>query len=147
MVEFKVKYYVQAENNQQSKGDLQQANRPALRQRFQYRSPERTMAVGNTLRLIPSPTDWVYIVLLSWVCTVFAYAAAVELMKKFSAFAMNLTVNMEPVYGIILAFLFFGERERMTTGFYLGTFIILLAVIIYPILNRLLYSRKSSVTT
>ncbi len=108
---------------------------------------QQTMAVGNTLRLIPSPTDWVYIALLSWVCTVFAYAAAVELMKKFSAFAMNLTVNMEPVYGIILAFLFFGERERMTTGFYLGTFIILLAVIIYPVLNRLLYSRKSSVAT
>ncbi len=95
-----------------------------------------TMAAGQELHLIPTATDWLYIGLLAWVCTVYAYSAAVQLMKKFSAFAMNLTVNMEPVYGIVLAFLFFGEKERMTTGFYLGTLVILLAVLAYPALSR-----------
>ena len=59
-----------------------------------------------------------------------------RLMKKFSPFAINLTLNLEPVYGIILAFLFFGDSERMTAGFYFGTLIILGAVITYPYLNK-----------
>jgi drug/metabolite transporter (DMT)-like permease len=97
----------------------------------------QTLASGEQLQLVPTLTDWLYIGLLAWVCTVYAYSSAVQLMKKFSAFAMNLTVNLEPVYGIVLAFLFFGEKERMTTGFYLGTLVILLAVLAYPALNRL----------
>lgn len=96
-----------------------------------------TLAGGGQLHLVPTTTDWLYIGLLAWVCTVYAYSSAVQLMKKFSAFAMNLTVNLEPVYGIVLAFLFFGEKERMTTGFYLGTLVILLAVLAYPALSRL----------
>ncbi len=95
------------------------------------------LAVGNQLQLVPTATDWLYIALLAWLCTVYAYSAAVGLMQKFSAFAMNLTVNLEPVYGIVLAFLFFGEKEKMTTGFYLGTLVILLAVLAYPALSRL----------
>jgi drug/metabolite transporter (DMT)-like permease len=97
----------------------------------------QTLAAGQQLQLVPTATDWLYIGLLAWVCTVYAYSAAVQLMKKFSAFAMNLTVNLEPVYGIVLAFLFFGEKEKMTTGFYLGTLVILLAVLTYPALSRL----------
>ncbi|HEX8530523.1 MAG TPA: DMT family transporter [Cytophagales bacterium] len=96
-----------------------------------------TLAAGSQLQLVPTAADWLYIALLAWLCTVYAYSAAVGLMQKFSAFAMNLTVNLEPVYGIVLAFLFFGEKEKMTTGFYLGTLVILLAVLAYPALNRL----------
>ena len=96
-----------------------------------------TLATGNQLQLVPTAMDWFYIALLAWLCTVYAYSAAVRLMKKFSAFAINLTVNMEPVYGIVLAFLFFGEKERMTSGFYVGTLVILLAVLAYPTLNRI----------
>jgi drug/metabolite transporter (DMT)-like permease len=73
---------------------------------------------------------------------VYAYSVAVKLMKKFSAFAINLTVNLEPVYGIVLAFLIFGDAEKMTPGFYLGTLIILTAVLIYPVLNKNLNKRK-----
>jgi len=98
---------------------------------------QQTMDPGNQLQLVPPATDWLYIAVLAWVCTVYAYSAAVQLMKKFTAFAINLTVNLEPVYGIVLAFLFFGEKEKMTPGFYLGTLVILLAVLAYPILSRL----------
>jgi drug/metabolite transporter (DMT)-like permease len=101
------------------------------------------VADNNQLQLIPTPGDWFYIAILAFVCTVYAYSLAVKLMKKFSAFAINLTVNLEPVYGIVLAFLVFGESEKMTTGFYLGTLIILTAVLIYPVLNNYLNRRKS----
>jgi drug/metabolite transporter (DMT)-like permease len=82
------------------------------------------------------PADWGWIALLALVCTVYAYTAATWLMKKFSPFAINLTVNLEPVYGIALAVLIFGKKEVMTPGFYLGTAIILTAVLAYPILNH-----------
>lgn len=95
-----------------------------------------TLAPDGQLRLEPTLSDWLFIALLAFVCTVYAYSLAVQLMKKFSAFAVNLTVNLEPVYGIVLAVLFFGDKEKMTPGFYLGTLIILLAVLSYPVLSR-----------
>jgi len=89
------------------------------------------------LQLVPNAMDWVYLLILAAVCTVYAYSISVELMKRISAFAINLTVNLEPVYGIILALIIFGEKEKMTPGFYWGTGIILLAVLSYPLINRL----------
>jgi drug/metabolite transporter (DMT)-like permease len=89
------------------------------------------------LNLHPSLYDWLWITVLALVCTVYAYSSAVKLLQKFSVFAMNLTINLEPVYGIILAFLIFGDSEKMTPGFYLGTLILLAAVLIYPTLNRM----------
>ena len=87
--------------------------------------------------------DWLWLFLLAGVCTVYAFSVSVELMKRLTAFAVNLTVNLEPVYGIILAVLIFGEREKMTGGFYLGTLIILLSVCIYPVINYFYRRRKA----
>jgi drug/metabolite transporter (DMT)-like permease len=56
-------------------------------------------------------------------------------MKRLSVFTINLTINLEPVYGIVLAVLFFGESEKMTPQFYIGTAIILVSVLTYPVLN------------
>jgi len=80
--------------------------------------------------------DWVCILILGWVCTVYAFSVSVNLMKRLSVFFMQLTLNLEPVYGIILAVLIFGKKEAMNIQFYLGTLIILLAVLAYPILKR-----------
>ncbi|MCS7017693.1 MAG: DMT family transporter [Cytophagales bacterium] len=91
---------------------------------------------STPLQLVPQPTDWLWIAILAWICTVYAYAEAVELMKRLTAFAINLTVNLEPVYGIILAAVLFHEHQQLTSGFYLGTVIILLAVLSYPLLKR-----------
>jgi drug/metabolite transporter (DMT)-like permease len=87
------------------------------------------------LQLIPSTMDWFWLFLLSGVCTVYAFSVSVELMRRVTAFAVNLTINLEPVYGIVLAVLIFGEKEQMTGGFYLGTLIILVSVLIYPVYN------------
>jgi drug/metabolite transporter (DMT)-like permease len=69
---------------------------------------------------------------------------ATQLMKQFSAYLINLTINLEPVYGIALAFFFFGEKERMTTEFYMGTVLILLAVLLYPLLINTVLGRKGA---
>ncbi len=86
--------------------------------------------------LLPSLMDWLWILILAWVCTVYAYSASVYLLTKFSPFAMNLTINLEPVYGILLAILIFGDNEKMTPGFYIGTALILLSVLAYPFLRK-----------
>lgn len=95
------------------------------------------------LQLIPTAMDWLWLFLLAGICTVYAFSVSVELMKRLTAFAVNLTVNLEPVYGIVLAVLIFGEKERMTGGFYLGTFIILFSVCLYPIFNYFYRRRKT----
>ncbi|QCR23270.1 DMT family transporter [Pontibacter sp. SGAir0037] len=92
-------------------------------------------AEGGTLNFGLSTMDWVYLLVLALVCTVYAYTAAVRLMQRITAYAMNLTVNLEPVYGIVLAWFIFKENEQMSAGFYYGTGVILLSVFIYPILD------------
>lgn len=95
------------------------------------------------LQLETVALDWVWLFLLAGICTVYALSVSVELMKRLTAFAVNLTVNLEPVYGIILAVLIFGEKEKMTTEFYLGTMIILLSVCLYPLFNYIYKRRKA----
>ena len=90
----------------------------------------------GTLLLVPTTTDWLYLLILSLVCTLYAFSVSVNLMKYVTAFAMNLTNNLEPVYGILLAVLVFGGREAMSLPFYLGTTIILLSVLAYPVIRR-----------
>ena len=92
----------------------------------------------------PKGQDWIWILFLAWICTVYASTMATQLMKHFSAYLINLTINLEPVYGIALAFFFFGEKERMTDGFYFGTVLILLAVLLYPLLNNRKFFRQGS---
>jgi drug/metabolite transporter (DMT)-like permease len=86
-------------------------------------------------QLKPAPLDWLWISILALVCTVYAYAIAIELMKRLSVFIIQLSLNLEPVYGIILALLIFGESEVMRWSFYTGTVIILAAVLLYPFLK------------
>ncbi len=95
-----------------------------------------TFFTSDGLNLIPTNMDWIYLLVLALFCTVYAYSEYVELMKRMSAFAINLVINLEPVYGIFLAFIIFGEKEKMNTEFYLGSLVILLAVLSYPILNK-----------
>jgi drug/metabolite transporter (DMT)-like permease len=89
-------------------------------------------APDGQLHLNPSLGDWMWIAVLALVCTVYAYAVAINLTKKLSVFFIQLTLNLEPVYGIILALIVFGQSEVMSWNFYLGTVVILGAVIAYP---------------
>lgn len=88
------------------------------------------------LHLIPSGMDLMYIAILAGVCSVYAYTVAVELMKRVSVFMIQLTLNLEPVYGIIMAVIIFGTQEKMNANFYVGTLIIMGAVACYPLVKK-----------
>lgn len=91
---------------------------------------------GYTASLRLNLDDLLYLLVLGTVCTSVAYVAGVAVMKELSAFRVALITNLEPVYGIILAFLFFGKREQMTAGFYAGAAIILGAIFMYPVIKN-----------
>ena len=84
----------------------------------------------------PSPMDWIYLLILALLCTTLAFILALNSLKHLSAFASNLVINLEPVYGILLAILILKEHQDLSPGFYWGVFIILVVVIAYPFLSR-----------
>lgn len=92
--------------------------------------------------LTPTSADIVYILILGIVCTAYAFVVAVDVMKVLSAYTVVLAINMEPVYGILLAFFIFGQSEFMSGGFYIGTLVILAAVFLHPLISKLRTKQK-----
>ena len=80
------------------------------------------------LPALPQGDDWLWMVILSVLCTAFAFVAAVRVMKHISPFTVALSVNLEPIYAIVLAFIIFKEHQDLGFNFYLGASIIFVAV-------------------
>jgi len=80
--------------------------------------------------------DLGWLLLLASVCTAYAFMASVKVMKVLTAFTVMLTINLEPVYGIILALLIFKDEEEMGGMFYLGATILLSTVIVNGVLKN-----------
>ena len=76
-----------------------------------------------------SSTDWMYLLILGSICTAYTFVASIDVMRHLSPYTVMLTINLEPVYGIILAILVFPETEKMSTGFYIGAGIIILTIL------------------
>ena len=74
--------------------------------------------------------NYFYIFILGSVCTAYAFMASVYLLKFISPYSVVLTYNLEPIYGIIMALVFFGNNEKMSFSFYIGLFLILFSVIL-----------------
>lgn len=100
---------------------------------YQYFFPE----IHHT----PALLDWLWLFILSWVCTIFTFYLYIRSLKSISAFTMNLTLTLEPVYGIILAFIVFNENHVLSSWFYVGFGLIALAVVFH--MWRLLYSLRN----
>lgn len=83
-----------------------------------------------------SVNDWLLLLVLSSVCTAYAFTASVKVMKQLSPYTVMLTTNLEPVYGILLAYFIIGNKEKMSASFYAGALIILLVVILNGILKH-----------
>lgn len=83
-----------------------------------------------------SANDFMWLMVLSSVCTAYAFIASVSVMKYLSPYTVMLTINLEPIYGIILALMVFGEKEQMNGQFYIGALIILSTVILNGILKN-----------
>lgn len=81
-------------------------------------------------KMIPSLPDWFWLITLSLFCTVLAFQLSLHALKKISAFTANLTYNLEPLYGIALAFLLFHENKDLGKGFYFGIGLIVLSVVL-----------------
>lgn len=79
---------------------------------------------------IPTLSDFLWLLVLSWLCSVWAFQLSANALKKISAFTVNLTYNLEPVYGIILAFIMYNENKYLGLSFYLGLSLIILAVLL-----------------
>ncbi|MDT7833268.1 EamA family transporter [Flavobacteriaceae bacterium S356] len=80
--------------------------------------------------------DWLWLFVLSSFCTAYAFIASVKLMKHLTPYTIMLTINLEPVYAIILALIVFGEKEEMNSGFYLGAVIVLGVVLLNGVIKN-----------
>ncbi|WP_214226347.1 DMT family transporter [Pedobacter sp. B4-66] len=85
--------------------------------------------------LLPSLKDTVYLLLLASFCTVGLYVLFAETLKRLSAFTVNLSFNLEPVYAIIIAFLFFNESKELNISFYIGLLFVMASVILQTIFS------------
>lgn len=90
-----------------------------------------------TFELIPlSISNLIWLLILSIFCTTIAFTMSVEIMKFFTPFTVIMTNNLEPIYGVLISLLIFGESEKMSSQFYLGAIIILICVFSYPIFKK-----------
>ena len=85
---------------------------------------------------ILTTNDWILILILSSVCTAYAFTASVKVMQKLTPYTVMLTTNLEPVYGIILAYFILGGKEKMSFEFYIGALIIVITVILNGIIKH-----------
>ncbi|MFC6102142.1 DMT family transporter [Olivibacter domesticus] len=88
-----------------------------------------------TQRLFPSQSDFFYLLLLAIFCTVGLYILFAESLKRFSAFTVNLSFNLEPLYAILLAFLFFKEGKEMNASFYIGLLFVMSSVLLQTVIS------------
>ena len=91
--------------------------------------------------ILPTQSDWFWLIILSLVCTVLANYLMLSALKKISAFTLNVTLNLEPVYGIIIAIILFQEHKQMGMGFYIGMSLIAISVLLQML--RVLRQQKT----
>lgn len=86
--------------------------------------------IQPTFTFWPTRSDWGWLLIMAWFCTVLSVHLSLLALRHISAFTQNLTLNLEPVYGILLAFAIFHENEELSKGFYWGFALIALAVLL-----------------
>ena len=84
-----------------------------------------------TAYIFPNLEDWMWLLILSWFCSVWAFQLTANALKKLSAFTVNLSFNLEPVYGIILAFMIFKENQFLSKWFFIGFAFIAASLLIH----------------
>ena len=83
-----------------------------------------------------SVNNWVLILILASICTAYAFTASVKVMRQLSPYTVMLTTNLEPVYGIVLAYFIIGGKEKMSTEFYIGAVVIVITVLLNGIIKH-----------
>jgi drug/metabolite transporter (DMT)-like permease len=83
-----------------------------------------------------SAKNWILILVLASICTAYAFTASVKVMRQLSPYTVMLTTNLEPVYGIVLAYFIIGGKEKMSTEFYIGAVVIVITVLLNGIIKH-----------
>ncbi len=94
--------------------------------------------------LLPSMNDFLWLLVLSWLCSVVAFQFSLNALKKLSAFTVSLSYNLEPLYGIIMAFVIFKENKEMNEGFFLGLTVICFTLILHMFMLKKKSARKNN---
>ncbi len=91
---------------------------------------------GHPGSFLPTGWDWVYLLLLGLVCTSVAWVLAARSMLVVTAYDSLMVINLEPMYGILMALLILNDHKELSASFYAGTAIIFATVIIHPLWQR-----------
>lgn len=92
--------------------------------------------------LVPATAmEWLWMILFALLCTTLAQVLTLKGLQHLPAFTVNLAINLEPIYGILLAFIIFKEHKSLNSMFYAGALIIVLSVFLYPITDKYLKPR------
>lgn len=97
---------------------------------------------ANFSQFAISLEDLKWLIILGTVCTAFAFIVSVEVMKKISPYTVTISVNLEPIYSIILALLIWPESETMSYGFYLGTIIVIATIFLNALFKKIVKEKK-----
>lgn len=98
--------------------------------------------IDSVSDLMPKQSDWIYLIVLSLLCTTFAYVISMKALRHLSAFDSNLVINLEPVYGIILAIVILKEHNELSLNFYIAVGLIMIIVFSHPFLEKYFYGSK-----
>lgn len=85
---------------------------------------------------IPTLHDVFYLMILAFFCTTIAFMLSLNALKSISAFTVNLSINLEPLYGIILAIILLNENRELNWQFYVGSAIIIFSIFLHSFLSR-----------
>ena len=96
--------------------------------------------VYNNPFVFPTWKDWIWLIILALACTVWANHLMLSCLKQISAFTLNVTLNLEPVYGILIAFFLFKEQKQLGASFYVGFSLIAVSVMIQMV--RIVHQNK-----
>ena len=94
--------------------------------------------------LPPDLSNWIYILILALLCTTVAWVLSLRALVFLSAFESTLVINLEPVYGILLAAAILHEHKELNTGFYIGGSVILFLVLAYPVIQKRMLSSTAN---
>lgn len=119
------------------KADAYQISFIEMSSAFAFISLLLPFVINSEVSLMPVALDWVYLLILSLLCTTLAYVISLKALRYVSAFDANLVINLEPIYGILLAIVILKEHKEMSSQFYFGLVLIMLIVLSHPLIKKI----------
>ncbi len=94
--------------------------------------------------LVMETSDLFWLIFLGVACTSFAFLATIIVMDKLGAFTVSLSINLEPIYTLVLAIFILNENDLLSPRFYIGATLIILTVLANGIIQKILLRKEKS---